>query len=139
MTSRPLGIHTLLSVLLLLTAAPRGFLVLCVAEDGHVALEVGGHVADSAVSGDFHEPVSQTASCECSDPCGPCRDSEVGTSFRASLAPARALAVPGPSPQPIAMGSTASADTPQVVEVAACAGRAPSTWTAHRGIVSLRI
>jgi hypothetical protein len=92
--------HALLALLLVLSGLPQGLLVVCVGENGHVAIEVAGAPARAAAAtrAASAAPAIETAPCGCGDDCGPCHDSEIGTEGPlARLNSARGKSVAPPS------------------------------------------
>lgn len=91
-----------LSALLALTLClPQGSLLVCVSEDGHLALEAACDPKADLAHADTH--AAEVADhCECAGECGPCSDARFGTELTASRvrddsAPASAM-LPAPAP-----------------------------------------
>jgi hypothetical protein len=81
----------------LLPCLSGGTFVLCVGEDGHVAVEAGCEPAAAAGSGG--ERPTHAAECTCGDLCGPCVDQPVAV-WSAGRAPAMREPIDPPAPLP---------------------------------------
>lgn len=92
-------LNALLALLFLLSGLPQGVLVVCVAEDGHVALKIAGSPGPLDAAPAFDGTSLRGAACACGGGCGPCRDSEVGfASLPALLSATRGHGVSAPAP-----------------------------------------
>ncbi len=93
MTSLSRRFGALLALLALLSGLPQSMLVLCVGEDGHVAVGIAGESAAPAGTPPPQGGFALADRCSCGDGCGPCQDcglglDDLGGFFRSSRAAA---------------------------------------------------
>src|SRR5262249_3158751 len=122
--------QALFLVLLMLSSVPEGLVVVCVREDGHVALEIVGAPAPPAESAAASgSDVIEATPCACGDRCGPCRDSKFGASPQALLRAARVKSAASPAPATaIYVAMTQPPAAAVVLLGQAHRGRSPSAW-----------
>ena len=133
--------RTLLLAFFMSSSVPEGLVVVCVREDGHVALEIAGpptRPTDAAGASGSH--VLEATPCACGDRCGPCRDLRVGAAGSPALVSSPARQTPASAP-PWAI-RVPGAQPPAAVVMrprSAHPGRSPSSWPELQDSVVLRI
>jgi hypothetical protein len=145
------GIRALFALFFLLSGLPQGVLVVCIADDGHLALEMpiahGPAVAAAAAAVAAEGACTARADaarvhdlpCACGDDCGTCSDQEVSLAVGLrAVSESRFDAAPL-SPLPAAIAPRVAPSAALLLPHAARVHRLPSSWQQFQQGIVLRI